>query len=200
MFEKKADTQVAINDLLARRWSGRAFDPERPLAREQVLALLEAARWSPSCYGDEPWRFIVCDREADAEAWHAAFACLSEGNQSWAGNAPLLMLVVASEHFRSNGKPNRWGQYDTGAAAMGLCIQATAMDLMVHQMGGFDSDRARQSFAVPDGFQPMAVLAVGYQLPVDAIPGALEERERAPRRRSPLGEHFFAGSWGRALA
>ena len=199
MFEKKAQTQVPINDLLAQRWSGRAFDPDRPLTQEQIMALLEAARWSPSCFGDEPWRFIVFDRRGEAESWRKALECLSEGNQGWACNAPLLLLAAASTGFSNREGGNRWGRYDTGAASMSLCVQATAMGLMVHQMGGFDIDRTRQSFAIPEDFEPMAMIAVGYQLPLEAIPEERRERETAPRRRNPLGENFFTGTWGRPI-
>jgi len=199
MFEKKAETQVAIDDLLARRWSGRAFDPDRPLARDQITALLEAARWAPSCFGDEPWRFIVFDRETNRRAWQQAIDCLSDGNRAWAGDAPLLLLVVAGTRFNRRDGDNRWGQYDTGAAAMSLCVQATSMGLMVHQMGGFDRDAAVTTFAVPESFEAMAMMAVGYQLPLDAIPEDRKDRELAPRRRDPLGEHFYNGTWGEPL-
>ena len=199
MFEKKAETSVAINDLLARRWSGRAFDPGRRIAQEDLVSLLEAARWAPSCFGDEPWRYVVCEKAADNDAWERALSCLSEGNRSWACNAPLLMLAAADSILSKNGKPNRWGQYDTGAASMSLCVQATELDLMVHQMGGFDVDRARQAFNVPDQFVPMAMIAVGYQLPLDEMSEDLRERETVPRARSPLGEMFFAGEWDRPV-
>ncbi len=125
MFEKKADTRVPIDDRLAHRWSGRAFDPDRPVAGKDILALMEAARWSPSCFGDEPWRYVVCDRRNDPEAWQRACDCLGEGNRAWASSAPLLVLAVAKLRFSSNDKPNRWAQYDTGAAGMSLCVQAT---------------------------------------------------------------------------
>lgn len=186
--------------MIARRWSGRAFDPARPVSRDTILALVEAARWSPSCFGDEPWRYIVFDRQTEPEAWHKAFDCLAEGNQSWAASAPLLLLAVASLRFSNNDKSNRWAQYDTGAAGMSLCIQATSMDLMVHQMGGFDVEKAMASFSIPEGFEPMAMMAIGYQLPPEAIPKNLEERERAPRRRNPLSKNFFSGSWGNPLS
>ncbi|MEJ2760364.1 MAG: nitroreductase family protein [Gammaproteobacteria bacterium] len=196
MFEKRATTQVPINDVLDRRWSGRAFDPDRKPSRRQLVALLEAARWAPSCFGDEPWRYIVCARETNPEAWQNALACLSEGNQAWAGSAPVLMLAVSSLAFSGNGKPNRWAQYDTGAASMSLVTQATDLGLMAHQMGGFDAGRAKQMFSIPQDHEPMAMIAVGYQLPREAIPEALLERELAPRRRRPLGENFFDGIWG----
>jgi len=196
MFEKKAETSVAINDLLTRRWSGRAFDPDRQVGHEDLMSLLEAARWAPSCFGDEPWRYIVCDKTTNNAAWDNAFSCLSEGNRSWAVNAPVLMLASANSILSKNNKPNRWGQYDTGAASMSLCVQATELDLMVHQMGGFDADKAREVFNIPEQFTPMAMIAVGYQLPLDRIDGGLRDRETSPRARRPLGELFFAGEWG----
>ena len=199
MFEKKIDTAVAINDLLARRWSGRAYDPARPVTREQLLALLEAARWAPSCFGDQPWRYIVCDRHSDAASWKRAFDCLVEGNQSWARNAPVLILSVADSRFNHNDEPNRWAQHDTGAASMSLCVEASARGLMVHQMGGFNADRARESFAIPERFAPMAMMTVGYQLAERDIPEELRGREHAARQRRPLTELAFAGTWGNAF-
>lgn len=197
MFEKKAETSVPIVPLLASRWSGRAYDPDRRLSREQLLALLEAARWAPSCYGDQPWRFIVCDRYDDKEAWQKLFDCLSEGNRDWAADVPVLVLIVADGKFSHNGKPNRWGKYDSGAAAMSVCVQATDMGLMAHQMGGFNADAARSAFSVPEQCVPMSVLALGYQLPLDRIPEERRERELAARQRKPLGENFFLSEWGR---
>ncbi len=198
MIEKKAVTQVPINDLLARRWSGRAFDPERLLDRDQILALLEAARWAPSCYGEQPWRYVVCDRGANRPAWERALGCLSEGNRGWAQNVPLLLLAVAHEHFVSRDGNNRWSQYDTGAASENLCLQATSMGLMAHQMGGFDSELALQVFAIPAGHVAMAMIAVGYPLPLAAMTDEQRQRAQAERARWPLGELFFDGGWGQA--
>lgn len=198
MFEKRAITAVPITDLLARRWSGRAYDRSRPVRREQLLALLEAARWAPSCFGDQPWRYIVFDRSSDGAGWQAALDCLAEGNRTWAVDAPVLILALADSRFVHNDKPNRWAQYDSGAASMSICVQAASFGLMTHQMGGFDAERARSSFAVPERYLPMAMMSVGYQLPEQAIPADRIEGERAPRARRPLGEGFFAGRWGRA--
>lgn len=200
MFEKKASTQYPINELLAQRWSGRAYDPDRKLSEQQLITLLEAARWAPSCFGDEPWRFVVCDRHTDKPAWDRVLECLTEKNQSWARQAPLFMLVCASSVFAQNDKPNRWGAYDTGAAAMSLSVQATEMGLMVHQMGGFDSDKITLAFAIPDRFIPIAVMAVGYQLPLEKIPDDMMQRELAARKRKPFGDSFFSGVWGKPLA
>ncbi len=199
MFEKRAETRVPIADLIARRWSGRAFDPDRRVTREALLSLLEAARWAPSCFGDEPWRYLVWDRFEDPQRWRLAFECLAQGNQGWARHAPFLMLATASATFARDGRPNRWGPYDTGAASMGLALQATALGLMVHQMGGFNPERIRQAFAIPEAYTCIAMIAVGYQLPEERIPAELKEREHAPRTRRPLAERFYIGDWGRPL-
>jgi len=199
MIEKNAITQTPINELLASRWSGRSFDSARDIDDKKIIALLEAARWAPSCYGDQPWRFIVCNRATNNQAWEDAFSCLAEGNQSWAKDAPLLILASAGSVMTRNGNPNRWGQYDTGAASMSLCLQATSMGMMVHQMGGFNAEKARKIFLVPDQYTPMAMMAVGYQLPLERIPDESKERELTERSRRPLAEFFFDGVWGNAI-
>lgn len=198
MFQKPADTQTPILEPLAQRWSGRAYDPARPVERSQLLAVLEAARWAPSCFGYQPWRLLIWNRTEDDGSWQQAFACLSEGNRAWAGQAPLLLLACAETQF-ADGRPNRWAQYDTGAAMMSLSVQATALGLMVHQMGGFDAGRIREQFAIPHTFDCIAMLTLGYQVPRDQIPAELQERELAPRSRRPLGESFFEHRWGAAL-
>ena len=125
--------------------------------------------------------------------------CLSEGNQTWARNAPVIMLVLADSVFHANGNPNRWGQYDAGAATMSLCVQATDMGLMVHQMGGFAVDKTKHAFSIPDRYIPMAFISIGFQLPMEEIPAELKEREVAERMRRPLGQIFFEGSWGKPV-
>ena len=198
-MEKPAITQVAIDPTLARRWSGRAYDSSKPVSHEQVIALLEAARWAPSCFGDQPWRFLVWNQGSDAAAWQQAFDCLVPGNQSWVQHAPVLLLVTADSKFQHNGKDNRWGQYDTGAAAENLCLQASALGLMAHQMGGFDTDKARNAFAIPEQYALMAMVAVGYQADIATLSGEALERETAARTRRPLGELFFQDSWGKPV-
>lgn len=199
-MHKPAITQVPIHELLANRWSGRAYDAERFVTEEQVISLLEAARWAPSCFGDQPWRFVVCSKSTDAEAWQRAYDCLVPGNQSWAVNAPLLILICADTLFSHNQKENRWAGYDTGAAAENLCLQATGLGLMAHQMGGFDSNKAREAFAVPSQFELMAMLSVGYPAQLESLSAEQREREIAPRARRPLGELFFSGIWNKPIA
>lgn len=195
MTDNRAMTQVRIHDIIAQRWSGRAFDVRTPVSREHIIALLEAARWAPSCFGDEPWRFIVWDKNTDAAAWQKAFACVGEFNQQWVKNAPVLLLSIASSLFRDNGKPNRWGQYDTGAAAENLSLQAVTLGLMTHQMGGFDAEKARQTFNIPAHYECMAMIAVGHPGAPETLTEDLKLRELAQRKRRPLQECFFEGVW-----
>jgi len=196
---KPAITQVPINVTIANRWSGRAYDASKQVSHEQIIALLEAARWAPSCFGDEPWRFIVWDKNTDKNAWQQAFECLVPGNQGWVKDSPVLMLVCADSLFNHNQTPNRWGQYDTGAAAENLCLQASHMGLMAHQMGGFNADKAREQFAIPAQYMPMAMLCVGYAADIATVTGEALTREMAERKRKPLGELFFADSWGKSI-
>ena len=148
-MHKPAITQVAIDGTIAARWSGRAYDPAKAVSHAQVIALLEAARWAPSCFGDQPWRFVVWNKASNAEAWQQAFDCLVPGNQAWVKDAPVLLLVCADTLFSHNQQSNRWAQYDTGAAAENLCLQASALGLMAHQMGGFDANIAREKYKNP---------------------------------------------------
>lgn len=199
MMQKSATTQVPIHDVIANRWSGRAYDATKPVSQAQTISLLEAARWAPSCYGDQPWRFIVWDKNQDAAAWQQAFECIVPGNQAWAQHAPVLILVCADTLFNHNQKPNRWGAYDTGAAAVSLCLQATSLGLMTHQMGGYDGDKARAVFNIPAQYETMAMLSVGYAADVDTLDEESKAREMAPRQRRDLGELFYNGTWDKPV-
>ncbi|MDO8962720.1 MAG: nitroreductase family protein [Methylophilus sp.] len=198
-MHKPAITQTPIHDVLANRWSPRAYDANKPVSQTQIMSLLEAARWAPSCFGDQPWRFVVCDKSSNPDAWQKAFDCLVPGNQTWAQHAPVLLLICANTLFGHNQKPNRWAPYDTGAATENLCLQATALGLAGHQMGGFDATKAQAAFAVPEQFTLMAMVTVGYATVADILPDDLRERELAPRERRPLGELFFNGVWDKAI-
>ena len=193
---KRAASSVPIHDLIASRWSPRAIDQDTRVTRQQITALLEAARWAPSCFGDQPWRFLVWDRFADSDAWQQAFDCLAEGNQTWVRQCPVLLAAVAHSEFERNGKPNRWGQYDTGAASENLCLQAAALELVAHQMGGFDKTRLTAAFGIPERFTPMAMIAVGAPAAQETLPEKFREAETAPRNRRPLPELAFDGRWG----
>lgn len=198
-MKKPATTRVAIDETIAQRWSGRAYDASKSVSADQTIALLEAARWAPSCYGDQPWRFIVWDSNKDKAAWQKAFDTLVEFNQGWVKNAPLLFLIAADTKFNHNGKPNRWAAYDTGAAAENICLQATALGLMAHQMAGFDADKLRAAFEIPEQIEIIAMISVGHPADPDTLDAEARERETAARSRRELGELFFDGAWGKPV-
>ncbi|MBZ4201106.1 MAG: nitroreductase family protein, partial [Methylotenera sp.] len=182
-MHKPAITQVPINATIAARWSGRAYAAQQDVSPVQLTALLEAARWAPSCFGDQPWRFIIWHKSSDKQAWQAAFDCLSAGNQSWVKDAPVLILLCANSVFNHNQQPNRWAQYDCGAAAENLCLQATGMGLSAHQLGGFDVDLAREKFKVPEPFSLMSMISVGYPGDLNALSVEALARQQAGRSR-----------------
>lgn len=195
MINKPAITSEKIHPIIENRWSPRAFDPSRPLDQNTLTALLEAARWAPSCMNEQPWRFVVCAKAEHGDAWESLLGCLAEKNQQWAQHAPVLLLAVAMQQFSRNQNPNRWAEYDTGASSMALTLQATALGLVSHQMGGFDVERCRDKFNLPEQCTPMAVIAVGYQAEADALDDELREREHAERNRAELTQRFYFGRW-----
>ena len=184
------EASAGIHELLARRWSPRAFSP-RPVEAEKLAQLFEAARWAPSSYNAQPWAFIVATRE-DAEGYTRLLSTLVEPNRQWAQQAPVLILTVAKLDFDHVARPNRHAFYDLGQAVANLTVQSTSLDLHIHQMGGFDPGAARDLFAIPKGYEPVSVLALGYQDESTADPAA--------RTRKPLTDFVFSGSWGRAAA
>lgn len=196
-MEKYAITNYPLHDLLHRRWSPRAFDPT-PLAAAEVGALLEAARWAPSCFNEQPWSFLVARiQEPDEHA--RMLSCLTERNQQWAKSAPLLLIAVARATFARNDKPNRHAWHDVGLAAAQLTVQASALGLVVHQMAGIDPERARELYAIPDGYDAATAIAIGRPGDPEALPEDFRTGERAERARKPLREIAFQGRWGEAL-
>lgn len=191
--DKRAVTEHDITDVLAKRWSPRAF-ADRPVEPDKLCQLFEAARWAASSYNEQPWRYLVATKE-DPEAYERLLKCLGTFNQQWAQTAPVLMLGFYKTTFSRNGKPNRCAPHDLGAASAQLTAQATALDLYVHQMAGIEMDTIRDTYNVPDDFEPMAALAVGYLGDPDVLPEKLAKREQAERTRRPLNETVFGDGW-----
>ena len=195
-LERQTDGSPAdVHGLLERRYSPYAFSP-RPVEPEKLRQLFEAARSAPSCYNEQPWRFVVARRE-DAEGFGRLLDTLVDQNRKWARNAPVLVLSVAKVDFTHNGQPNRHAWHDVGQAAAYLTLQATELGLYVHQMGGFDPVKARQLLSIPDGYEPAAMMAVGYPGESESLPEALRERDSTRRPRKPLDTLFFEGTWAK---
>lgn len=175
-----------LNELIATRWSPRRFE-QRPVEPEKLEAMFEAARWAPSCYNEQPWRFVWAGRD-DTEAFEKMADCLVEKNREWADQAPLLILTVARTDFERNGRTNGHARHDVGLAMGNLLLQAASMRIMVHQMAGFNSETARENLDIPQGYEPVAMAAAGY--PAEDPP--LQEK----RNRRKLSELVFNGRWG----
>jgi nitroreductase len=190
-MEKLADNAHPIEDLIRRRWSPRAF-AERAVEPEKLASLFEAARWSASCYNEQPWSFIVATRNEAAE-FSRLLSCLVEGNQAWASHAPVLMVSIARLHFMQNGQPNRHAIHDVGLATAQLILQATAMGLFAHPMAGFHPDKVRELYAVPEGYEPVAAIAVGYPGDPATLAESLRQREFAARVRKSQQDFIFRG-------
>lgn len=196
-MNKPAEPQYAINSLIEKRWSPRSFQ-DRAVEPEKLRSCLEAARWAASCFNEQPWRFIVALHD-DEDGFGRLADCLAPGN-SWARQAGVLLMSVAATKFARSGKPNRHAFHDTGLATAQLVLQATELGLAVHQMAGFDREKAREAYSIPEDFDPVAVLAIGYGGQPDQLSDELKTRELAPRVRRSQAEFVFAGAWGATQA
>jgi nitroreductase len=195
-MDKTAETKYPVHELIAKRWSPRAYSDE-PVLPKHIRSLLEAARWSASAYNEQPWAFIIATKE-DFKEFGRMLNCLVEFNQTWAKEAPVLMLAVAHSTFNRNGKPNPHAWYDLGQAVQNLIVQATDLGLYVHQMAGIDRDKCRETYAIPEDWDTVSAIAVGKMGEMIGLSPELQEREKAPRERKPLPELVYAGSWGKA--
>lgn len=190
-----ADDQMSIEQIIKKRRSSRVIS-SRPVPREVLIKLFESARWASSSYNEQPWRFVVATKD-DAEGYARMLDCLVEQNRRWAQTAPVLMLAVARRGFAVNDKSNAHAWYDVGQAMATFALQATAENLTVHQMAGFDSNKAREEFSIPAEYEPVAMAAVGYEEAPENLSAEAREKENAPRTRKPLGEIVFADQFGR---
>ncbi|MDR5816670.1 nitroreductase family protein [Caballeronia sp. LZ033] len=193
MTDRPAQTDLPIHSLLAERWSPRAYS-DKAVAHEQVLALLEAARWAPSAFNAQPWRFVVFEKAVDPNAFTRAFTTLIPFNQTW--NAPAQVLIaVLADTLTSKGTVNATASYDAGAAAMALLLQAHALRLAAHPMSGFDAPAFQQAFDIPERYVPLSMISVAHHGDAQALPAQLAEREAAPRARLPLEKIAHFGGW-----
>jgi len=182
---RRAETATPIHDLLAERWSPRSFDPQFVVPEEEITALLEAARWAPSAANLQSRRFVVARR--GGEAFQAVTDALAEGNRPWAPDASLFVVAIALTQDEQ-GAPHRWADYDAGQAMAHLTVQAHALGLHVHPMGGFDPEALALAFHLPEGAVPISVTAIGAVADADRLPERYRARETAPRTRLPLDE------------
>jgi nitroreductase len=193
-------SEYKINPLILNRWSPRAMSWAEELSNEELMSLFEAAKWAPSSANAQPWRFIYAKRNTvGAEDWNRLFNLLADFNKSWAKNAAVLVVVVSKKEFEYNGKviPSVTHQFDTGAAWENLSLEASSIEassigLAAYAMAGFDYEKARKDLDIPDGYDVMAMIAIGKRDPKGNFPLSLQER-KIPSDRKPLEEIVMEG-------
>lgn len=194
LIEKVAETTIQLNDLIARRWSPRGFDPNKSIEQEKLVSILEAARWTASSSNLQPWRFIVAPKENQAE-FQKMLSVIKEGNVQWAKNAGVLMIGVINKYRRADVL-NRHASHDLGQAIAQMVLQALEHDIYARQMGGFFPDQAREVYGIPEEYEPFTAIAFGYKtLDLSHLNEAHREKESAPRERQPLDTLIYSGSW-----
>ncbi|SDY51853.1 nitroreductase family protein [Hymenobacter psychrophilus] len=189
-MSRTATTTFPVLDVIRQRWSPRAF-ADQPVPEQALQQLFEAAAWAPSAMNEQPWRYLYAHR-ADEAAFRQLFDCLLPGNQPWARHAPVLVLALAKTTF-SNDTPNAAALHDLGMANSHLILEATALGLHGHFMGGFDADKAREAFGLPANLQPVVIMALGYLGRAEQLDEPFLSREQAPRQRRSVAAFAFPG-------
>jgi len=184
--------QYPVHPIIVNRWSGRAMSGES-VTDQELFSLFEAARWAPSSYNNQSWRFIYAKR--DTPSWKTLFNLLVPFNQDWAKNASVLIVAFSKTTFDHNGKPARTHAFDTGAAWENLALQGVSMGLVVHGMEGFDYEKAKKDLKIPDDYEVHAMIVVGKPGKKEDLPPELQERE-TPSDRKPITQFIFEGTFG----
>lgn len=185
----KRVAQYPIDEIFINRWSPRAMSGE-PISDQELMTLFEAARWAPSSFNGQPWRFVYAKRET--LYWEKIFNLLTPFNQAWCQKAAVLVVVISRNTFYWNNKPARTHSFDTGAAWENLALQSSLLGLVAHGMEGFDYDRAKTELQIPDGYTVEAMIALGKPGKKEDLPKELQEREELSDR-NPVGTFVFEG-------
>ena len=188
-IESFRQSEYPIDPQFLKRWSPRAMNGAK-IDLPVLMSLFEAARWAPSSSNLQPWNFIYGIR--DTPAFDGLFQTLGKGNQAWCVNAGALVLAVSNT--QQNGKPNKAHAFDTGSAWMSLALQGSLLNLVVHGMLGFDFIKAHETAALPIGYEPQAMIAIGHPAPVTQLPESYRDREK-PSDRKKIEEFVFEGKW-----
>ena len=184
---RKADYD--ITPMILNRWSARAMSGE-PLTEKELMPLFEAARWAPSSFNGQPWRFLYARR--DTKHWETFFNLLGDWNRQWCKNAAALIVVISRKNFEHNGKPSRTHEFDTGAAWENFALEGTRRGLVVYGMEGFSYDRVRKDLSVPDAYDIECMVAVGRQGRKEDLPPEMQKSEVMSDRK-PVKEFVTEG-------
>ena len=192
----RANTDHPVSEIIARRWSARAFST-RPVEFSKLLSILEAARWAPSSRNEQPWRYIVFTSD-NPEMLKKAQSVLKEIND-YAKRAPILICAITKKTYSENGNPNRLHFHDLGAANENMFLEAFNQGLIMHEMGGFDVQKAREIFNVQEDYEVGIMIAIGYQDTYHVLPDRLRYKAFTPRVRKPLSEIAFIEEFGNGI-
>lgn len=184
-----------IHDLIANRKSIRAFST-RTIDDESLTSLFEAARWASSSRNEQPWRFIPARKE-ETENFQRILSCINESNRIWAQHGAILIIVLARKTFTTHPVLNTHAQHDVGLAIGNLALQATALGIYLHQLGGIDYNKVREAFEIPAEYEVISIIVGGYPGEHESLPENLREREKMPRMRKSLSELVYEGKFGR---
>ncbi|HEY7228710.1 MAG TPA: nitroreductase family protein [Nitrososphaeraceae archaeon] len=190
-IETKRTTEYPINPLILNRWSPRSMTGEE-LGDNDIMSLFEAARWAPSSFNNQPWRFIYAKRNTGH--WDRLFNLLVDANKTWAKNAALLAVVISRKNFEYNEKPARTHQFDAGSAWENLALEASSRGIVAHGMQGFDYEKARAELGIPTDFEVLAMIAIGKRGPKENLPSELQDKEK-PNDRKALKDIIMEGTF-----
>ena len=190
-IQTKRTSVYSINPLILSRWSPRSMTGEE-LGDDDIMSLFEAARWAPSSFNNQPWRFIYAKR--NTEHWDRLFNLLVDVNKTWAKNAALLAVVISRKNFEFNEKPARTHQFDTGSAWENLALEASSRGIVAHGMQGFDYEKAKTELRIPADFEVMAMIAIGKRGPKENLPTELQDKEK-PNDRKALKDIIMEGTY-----
>lgn len=180
--------EYPIDQIIRKRWSPRAYSSQ-PVEQDKLYTVFEAARWAASARNQQPWLFFYAHK-AETEKFNSILECLDDYNKVWAKDAPVLILTLAKQNF-DNGNPNRWAMYDLGLAVGNMTVQANIMDLNVINLGAYSVDILKKSVRIPEGYEPAAILALGYLGEPEQLPEQQYQREIAVQVRKPFDELFM---------
>ena len=190
-IDKPAITELDIHPVIRQRWSPRSFDPNRKVGKEKIRRFIEAARWAPSSFNEQPWRFIV-GQKGDT-TWDKLLDTMVEFNQRWAQHADVLVLSLGKKTLTKNGKPNGTYRYDVGGSMAYMTFQAVADGLSTHQMGGFSKEKAIEAFDISDDYEPLTIMAIGYQDDPEKLDDDMRKTELSTRTRMEAESLVLAG-------
>ncbi len=193
-MERPGDMDPQVLEVIRKRWSPYQFS-DRLVEPEKLKLMFDAARWAANSFNEQPWRYIVATKDNSRE-FERMLGCLTESNQAWARHVPVLMLSFAKRTFSHNGRPNRVAWHDVGAASCQLTLQAEALGLRVHQMAGIETGKIPTVYSVPEDFEPVAAIAVGYPGENSNVPESYRQRDSGKRTRKSFEEFVFEGTWG----